>query len=281
MSVCSHRLVRVNGSSLRSSEVMGSKPIEVVILTPTPVVEGTPERLTPKNVSVLAYLAFHRSATSNAVREAFWPSSVNRSTSDNAISVIRRNVGTTVAGAPRLNLASEGRLVVSDEIGCDWTRFRLLVEQAEVAKREHAIRDEMALLRAALELIDGPIASDVDQKNWLWLRDDPTVYSRVETAIVDAAHRLGYLGCEQGLPDLARWAADKGLAVVPEQEALYRIQMSAASLAGDESTIVSVFRQAKRSAQPHGDGVQPETELLYRRLVGLEQDDRARQGGTG
>ncbi|MCP4962601.1 MAG: hypothetical protein GY925_25450, partial [Actinomycetia bacterium] len=217
-------------------EVMASKPIEVAVLKPTPVVEGTPERLTPKNVSVLAYLAFHRAVTSNALREAFWPSSVSRSTSDNAISLIRRNVGTTSAGVPRLNLAAEGRLVVSDEIGCDWTRFRLLVEQAEIAKREHAISDEMTLLRAALELIDGPIASDADHKNWLWLRDDPTVYSRVETGIVDAAHRLGYLGCEQGLPDLAKWAADKGLVVVPEQEALYRIQMSAASIAGEEST---------------------------------------------
>jgi len=263
------------------NEVVRRKPIEVVVLTPTPGIEGTLERLTPKNVSVLAYLAFHRSATSNAVREVFWPSSVNRSTSDNAISLIRRNVGKTDEDVPRLNLASEGRFTVSDEIGCDWTRFQILVERAEEAKRVKAVRDEMALLGAALELIDGPIASDVDQKNWPWLRDDPMVYSRVETAIVDAAHRLGYLGCEQGLPDVAKWAADKGLAVVPEQEALYRIQMSAASLTGDESTIVSVFRQAQRSAQPNGDGVQPETELLYRRLVGLEQDDRARQKGTG
>lgn len=263
------------------NEVRCSKPIEVVVLTPTPGVEGTLERLTPKNVSVLAYLAFHRSATSNAVREVFWPSSVNRSTSDNAISLIRRNVGKTDAGLPRLNLASEGRFTVSDEIGCDWTRFRILVERAEEAKRQHAVRDEMALLGAALELIDGPIAADVDPKNWPWLRDDPMVYSRIEAAIVDAAHRLGYLGCEEGLPDVATWAADKGLAVVPEQEALYRIQMSAASLTGDGSTIVSVFRQAQRSAEPHGDGVQPETELLYRRLVGLEQDDHARQEGIG
>ena len=269
--------------SVRSAidQVTARKPIEVVVLTPTPDVDGTAERLTPKNISVLAYLAFHRTATSSAVREVFWPSSVSRSTSDNAVSLIRRGVGTTTDGTPRLNLVAEGRFIVSDEIGCDWTRFQQLVERAEVARREHAPQDEMALLLAALELIAGPIASDADQKHWLWLRDDPTVYSRVETAIVDAAHRLGYLGCEQNRPDVAMWAADKGLTVVPEQEALFRIQMSAAALAGDDSTIDSVFRQAQRSARPHGDGVQPETELLYRRLVGLGQGRRARQEGIG
>lgn len=262
-------------------QVTARRPIEVVVLTPTPEVEGTAERLTPKNTSVLAYLAFHRTATSSAVREVFWPSSVSRSTSDNAVSLIRRGVGTASDGTPRLNVVAEGRFIVSDEIGCDWTRFQQLVERAEVARRDHAPQDEMALLLAALGLIAGPIASDADQKHWLWLRDDPIVYSRVETAIVDAAHRLGYLGCELQRPDVAMWAADKGLTVVPEQEALFRIQMSAAALAGDDSTIDSVFRQAQRSARPHGDGVQPETELLYRRLVGLGQRRRARQEETG
>jgi DNA-binding SARP family transcriptional activator len=257
-------------SSVRAEidAVMVACPVEVAVLRPIPQVEGTIERLTPKNLSVLAYLAFHRSVTSSSMREVFWASSVNRSTSDNAISLIRRNLGAGSDGQPRLNLASEGRFTVSDEVGCDWARFELLHARAEEARRAGEVAEEMALLRAALDLVLGGVACDADAKHWMWLRDDPLVYSRVESAIVDAAHRLGGLACEAKLPELARWAADKGLAVVPEQEALYRIQMSAASIAGDEAGLSSVFRQAERSAQNAGSTIQPETETLFGYLVG-------------
>ncbi len=264
-------------------EVLHPQPIEVVVLTEVPSIAGTEERLTPKNQSVLAFLAFHRSVTSATLREVFWPQSVNRSTADNAISLIRKHMGHDDAGEPRLLLASGGRFSVSDEVGCDWSRFARLVELAGEARSEGAAADEMALLRAALRLVAGPIASGVDAKKWQWLRDDPMVYSQIETAIVDAAHRLGSQACGQQLADLALWAAEKGLTVVPDQEALYRIQMSAAAIAGDEHAVSSVFRRAQRSVQdqPHGDGVQPETELLYRRLVGHTADaERVRSEGT-
>lgn len=257
-------------ASAAVAEVLEVQPIEVAVLTEIPSIEGTSERLTPKNQSVLAYLAFHRSVTSTTLRNVFWPRSVNRSTGDNAISLIRGQVGLDSQGEPRLLAASGGRFSVSDEVGCDWSRFTRLVELAGEARSKGTPADEMAFLRAALRLVTGAIASGVDAKKWQWLRDDPMVYSQIETAIVDAAHRLGSQACDQQLAELALWAAEKGLMVVPDQEALYRIQMSAAAIAGDEHAVSSVFRRAQRSVQdqPHGDGVQPETEHLYRRLVG-------------
>lgn len=250
--------------------IVAPRPVEVRVLHPTPGVEGTTERLTPKNVAVLGFLAFHRSVPVDKLREVFWPSSVNKSTTHNAISVIRRQVGRDADDAPRLQLAVDGRFAISDEVGCDWTRFVTLTTEATNARRSQDPVGEMAWLQAALELVQGPIGSGVDTRNWLWLTDDPVIYSRVETAIVDAAYRLGTLACEANLAELAHWAAAKGLSVVAEQEALYRIQMSAAALAGDESLVMSVFRRARRSAEDngYGDGIQPETEALYRRLVG-------------
>jgi len=55
------------------------------------------------------------------------------------------------------------------------------------------------------------------------LCDDHLVFTIIETALVDAAHRLGESALLVGDPDLAKWAVNKGLALIPGQEALLRV----------------------------------------------------------
>ncbi len=254
----------------RIDEILAPQPVEVHLLRSVPEVEGVLEKLAPKVTSVLGYLAFHRSVSSNALREEFWGASINRSTSDNAISMLRRNVGTTDAGDHRLTAVSDGRITLHEEVGCDWTRVVELSDLAADARRLGSAVDEMAALRAALGLVAGEPAKDISPKNWSWLRDNPSVYSLVESSLVDGAHRLGELARDHDLPELAHWAASQGLLVVPGQEALYRIQMAAAHMVGDQNGVDTAYRNAQRSAEAFsaGEGVQPETEDLFNTLVG-------------
>lgn len=251
------------------AEVLTARPIEIKVLTATPTIQGLDTELRAKIAAVVAFLGFSRAATADRIREVFWPSSVSRGTADNAITEIRRVLGTNESGESRLPTAvNTGRLELDDEVGCDWSRVQALVSLAK--KHTSSPTEEMMCLRAALELVDGRPGADTSGKNYLWLTDDHQTYTMVETVIADAAYRLGQLANTAGEYDTARWAADKGLMVVPGQEALHRIQMQAAAESGDEEGVEAAFRAAGRAAESLSawEDVQPETDALYALLTG-------------
>ena len=101
------------------------------------------------------------------------------------------------------------------------------------------------------------------------LLGEPSIYSLIETTLVDAARRRGELALAVGDVERANWAAQKGLDVVEGQEAMYRMKMEAAAKAGDAEGIKAAYRQAKRAAESYGydDEVQPETRALYEKLA--------------
>ncbi|MGE0138519.1 MAG: LysM peptidoglycan-binding domain-containing protein [Ilumatobacteraceae bacterium] len=241
------------------------RPIEVTLLGPRPRIRGLGKEPPAKVASVIAYLAYHRSISSQTLRETFWPSSTSRKTADNALSSVRQLLGAGADGHHRLTIATNsGRYEVSEEIGCDWTR----VEALACAARKRDGADAIDLLRAALQLAEGRIACDAD-RNYEWLGDDHQIYGRLERVIVDAAHRLGDLALDAGDHALASWAADKGLAVVPGQEPLYRIRMRASAAAGDSQGVCDAYRAATLAAESIGPwtDLQPETEELAARLL--------------
>ena len=262
--------VNDGGSELPVAELIATitrkRPIEVQILTPRPRVRGLGKQPQAKAESLIAYLAYHRSISSQTLREAFWPTGTNRSTADNALSQIRQLLGTQRDGSHRLTAATNtGRYELSDDVGCDWTKAQALI--AAAARR--GSNDTIELLRAGLQLVEGRIAADTVGRSYTWLQDDYEVYGLMERVLVDAAHQLGELALEAGDHELARWAAMKGLAVVPGQESLYRIQMRAAAATGDTQGVIDAFRSATGAAHnidPLSD-VQPETDELRRRLV--------------
>ena len=177
-------------------------------------------------------------------------------------------LGNTDAGEQRLQSArSTNSYILSDDVGLDWRRVELLV--AEAKKAEGA--DEAAFLDAALSLVEGHVAVDARPAHYAWLLREPTIYTLIETTIVDAAHRRGELALASGDVAKARRAAEKGLAIVDGQEAMYRLKMKAASDAGDLDGVNAAYREAQRAAESYGydDEVQPETQELYEALVRL------------
>ena len=92
-----------------------------------------------------------------------------------------------------------------------------------------------AEIDAACELIDGHVAVDAHLEHYAWLLREPSIYSLIETTLVDAAHRRGELALAVGDVERANWAAQKGLDIVEGQEAMYRMMMEAAAKAGDRS----------------------------------------------
>jgi hypothetical protein len=248
--------------------VLAPLPVEVVILASQPAIAGA-RALPPKLEAVTVYLAFRGSALSTRIQQEFWPSSVNRATFDNAMAKIRNALG-PIPGTDQPRLSHDRRTRhyrLSDDVGTDWSRAQRLLGHAGAATKA---ADEIAYLRAALDLVQGRPGEDAPPGNYAWLRDDYEVYSQIETPLIDAASRLGVLALDAGDPDLAHWAAGRGLALVPGQEALYRIQMRAAHQSGDLQGVETAYRNAVRAVEAFSgwDDPQLETQQLYAELSG-------------
>lgn len=259
----------------RIAEILAPQPIEVRILGRKPEIEGLTADATPKLEAIIVYLAFHREVVSQRFREEFWPESTSRQAADNAVMRTRGLLGNTDAGEQRLQSArSTNSYILSDDVGLDWRRVELLV--AEAKKADGA--DEAAFLDAALSLVGGHVAVDARPAHYAWLLREPTIYTLIETTIVDAAHRRGELALASGDVAKARWAAEKGLAIVDGQEAMYRMKMKAASDAGDLDGVNAAYREAQRAAESYGydDEVQPETQELYEELTIRERGEASR-----
>lgn len=91
----------------------------------------------------------------------------------------------------------------------------------------------------------------------------------IETALVDAAHRVDEGALAVGDADLAKWATEKGLALLPGQEALFRVVMRACACVGDRSGIEAAYRCAVARTEELAlfEGVMPETDHLYLSLI--------------
>lgn len=262
------------------AEIMAPRPVEVSVLTDTPTVTGVDSELTARPMEMLAYLAvrMNESVTTEQFETAIWPDGVAGSSVKTARSRLRRDLGTGADGSPRLMSASNtGVLGLSDEVGCDWARVEQLLD---LAASQPEPRERMLVLSAALELVGGHPFSAVPAGKYGWLDDVRQVRSVIEVRIVDAADELADMALTAGNAELAAFAADQGLRVVPDQEGLYRRKMAAADLAGNPDAIDAAFRHATRAAQTLDplDDVQPETQALYDRLTKARRADGASSG---
>ena len=255
-------------------KILRPKPVEVRILGRRPVVDGLDGEVTPKIEAIIAYLGFHREVVGRRLRDDFWPGSPGRQGCDNAIGRARTLLGMDHSGEPRLiTLRATNSYLIGDDVGVDWHRAQALIDAA----KGQAPVEEAAYLDAACELIDGHVAVDAHPEHYAWLLGEPSIYSLIETTLVDAAHRRGELALAVGDVERANWAAERGLDIVEGQEAMYRMKMEAAAKAGDAEGIKAAYRQAQRAAESYGydDEVQPETQALYEKLAGSSGEVRS------
>jgi hypothetical protein len=261
--------VPVEPIGMARSQILDPKPVEARVLTGWPRISGNGqlEELEGTAEAVAVYLATVGSAPVAEVAVVLGLGPQELPAIDEQLRPVVAALGRAPDGSARLRFdAGAAVYVVSDEVGSDWRRALDLIQ---LARRATAPAEEMACLEAAVGLIEGCPGAEAPDRPYAWLRHDSEIYGRIETVLVDAAHRLGELALNRGRPRRAAWAATRGLLVVPGQEALHRIQMKAAALLHDAQGVELAYRAADRTIQnlTSGERVQPETAELYHRLT--------------
>jgi LysM repeat protein len=231
------------GSALNIEEVMAPKPVEVRVLGSTPVVEGwqAGEKVRAKSTEMIVRLALaDQPLRTDRLWHDLWPHGCEYRTFKNAVARTRTMLGIDSTGERHLREAVEGTYRVGDEVGCDWDRFRTLVNAAGRVPDDEASE----YLQAALSLVTGQPFRDIPKGDYGWAEVDGTVQA-IEVAITDAAHRLGDLALTRGDAELASWAAAQGHLGTPEQLRLFETEILARGLAGDIDGVARAYNAAQ------------------------------------
>ena len=199
---------------------------------------------------LVLYLALHRRPVEDTVvfARVFPDSEFDR----NAVRVRMWEARRVLAGAL---VHVEHRWGVTDEVGTDWQRFQALAKGTPAEQR------------TALTLVRGRPFEGLESE-WIGAEGHDRV---MEAAIVDLALSVAQTAIDDGDDRTATEAVEAGLRACPYDERLYRLGMRAAA-ARDATGEVRAYRRTLAKVldvevEPD-DHIQPETERLYRELVG-------------
>jgi DNA-binding SARP family transcriptional activator/LysM repeat protein len=257
-----------------SSVASEAGTIEVRLLTTTPRLEGLRAALPPNRarraVELVAYLALHAGddVTSDRLRTRVLGSSdadAAAKTLFNIATAARRAMGTDASGMPLFPPGSRtGHYRVAPGVTTDVQRAASLAIDGSRAEDPEAA---MALLRAALELVEGePMANALSGYTW-W--DSEGHGARLAAVLVNAATDLAALAVDAGRFDLAQWGLAQARLVDPYSEALSRTAMQVAAAAGDADCLRREWRECQRRIDELDPGSSPSrrTERLYGELA--------------
>ena len=271
--------LRVDGQPAEAEDrSVETPPATPQVLVLGPVVVHWPDLLPGRRPSrrkleeVVVYLATHpeRPVPADRLRTGVWPltdderaGEVADSTFRATMSRARAALGVDGDGRPYLPEARDGCYALDPSVGCDWVEFSRLSRRARSAPAPEAA----SLLRAGLEHVRGVPFADVPRGCYGWAWTEQLV-SAIEVAVADAAERLAELALDAGDFATARWAAAKGLLVVPSRESLYRLRMRAAFEAGDVDDVEQAYVEVRRAARAVDEAEEPQTQTtaLYERL---------------
>jgi DNA-binding SARP family transcriptional activator len=226
--------------------------VQVNMLGPLEV--NTPVKTKRATVRGIAlYLALHRRPVQDSVLYArlFPDSEFNRDIMKSRMWEARR----LLAGA----LEHVGQAwQVTDAVKTDWQRFQALAAGT------------FAQQRAALRLVRGRPFDGYDAE-WLQVEGHDRV---IEAVIVDLALSVAERALAAGDDRAATEAAEAGLRACPYDERLYRVGMRASAARGATGEVRAYMTSLKTvldiDVEPD-DHIRPETEELYRELVGNER----------
>jgi DNA-binding SARP family transcriptional activator len=229
-------------------------------------VDAAGERLAAKQTAVIAYVALHRTVTVERLTDAIWaqPSTGSRKRLANTISDCR-----SVIGHRYLPTAIEGRYSAGLGLQTDTDQFTRLVTRAATEPPA----DAAATLRAALDLITGPVFtyrhSDRSSFSWVDLENLASIWELKIAAVAQHCAEL-YLDLEK--PRDAATTAQHALTIIPTHSGLTETLMRAHAAAGDDHAVRRVY-QAHLAALAALDLDDPDesTSNLY---------DELRQGAT-
>lgn len=144
---------------------------------------GTKQPLTPTELHLAIYLAFHRNGeNADTISTMIWPDGARPKTLVNTMASLRRKLGTGSDGQMLFPLGRDNQYTyrLSDRVVTDWDRFAALARRAETAEPDDAI----ALLERAIDLIDGPPFRASAGYSWAYSEG-------IATSIVEQAVRVG------------------------------------------------------------------------------------------
>ncbi len=203
------------------ASLVASPRIRVELLRAQVTVTGLEEpflsTLRRRCVEMTAYLAVHHRepVTGDRLRTRVLGDGSDASlrTLANTATAVRRSLGSTVDGA-RLRPVTPAGLYQLNDVGCDLVEFH----QLTAAARESSGADSMALLRRALELIQGePLATALRGFEWFLAEGH---LARLQREGEWAALQLASDAKASGDVDLAFWAIEQGRLLDPYSEAL-------------------------------------------------------------
>lgn len=141
---------------------------------------GTKQPLTPTELHLAIYLAFHRNGeNADTISTMIWPDGARPKTLVNTMASLRRKLGTGSDGQMLFPLGRDNQYTyrLSDRVVTDWDRFVALARRAEAAGPDTAL----ALLERAIDLIDGPPFRA--SAGYSWAYSEGTAASIVELAV--------------------------------------------------------------------------------------------------
>lgn len=230
-----------------------------------------------KSVELIAYLALHRNGVeADAVMEALWPEEPpdNRRLNRHC-SRTRTTLGKGPDGEFLFPYVAGGIYRLSPHLQSDLEEFTALVRQADQTTSDEAAAEH---LRGALDLVEGPPFTAAGA-GYTWAHTEGIITHAI-VAVDDAAHRLAQHALTKGDPELATWAARKGLVATGACEECYRNLMRAAFADGNQVALEALYTEllAIIDADEGPDTstfLDPETVELYEQL----SRKRKRQAG--
>ncbi len=258
----------------RTGPAGGPADAEVRILG-TPTVDA-PGPVDPERIETLTelvvFLAAHRDGVHpGLVQAAIWPRGVPE---DVVVATLRHAqawLGPAPSGQPRITVGPDGRWRLSPDVRCDWELF-----VAYALRARQPTSDTEIDLTTALQMVSGPLWSNLPEGRYGWLATSP-VEASTRKAVVDVAHQLAELTLRLGDTTTAIAACRTGLRAVPTAEALWRDLLRTVATRGDRRTLeavaVEMYRNitimsASASAPARsGRQAEPETDALVQELL--------------
>jgi two-component SAPR family response regulator len=227
-----------------------------------------------KCLELVAYLALHRHGVeSDTIKEALYPRrppSPRRLT--DLLNRARRTLGNDPEGNPYVPYHQAGLYKVNPHLRSDLDRFT-----AHIRAADQPDDDSIPHLQAALELVDNAPFSGT-KKAYAWAHAEG-ITTHAIVAVDDAAHRLARLSLETNQPELATWAARKGLTASWACEECYRNLMRAAITHNDTRALDAIYDELNALAD-HEEGPDA-TDWLDPETIDLYQSHRQRRRQVG
>lgn len=260
--------------------------IELRVLGRVEVAGADREFESARALDVITYLAFYRDgADGDQLRTWIWP--IDEPPTDKAFANVmtraRKGLGLDDEGEPYLSRAgSDGVYRLAKSVATDFDRFQGHVEYARQLPDQEALEQ----LVDAIRLVRGVPFTGGGATGYLWA--DLGVRSQVEFAVDEAAHRCADTALALGDATTARWAAFRGLSIIPGCEQCYRRRFLAAAVDNNRAELATAMAELQKLAaidlgEPEAsDAISPELVELYEELMrhptrSLQSPDLARR----